>query len=539
MKTFLNKVTFVTEMTTPDGKTVRVILPESMVLDFSLGVGFKPEIVEELPETGDPRVIYLVPAEEEKAGNIYVEWLYIDDKWECIGSTAVEMNLLIGTEEQRLALINPKEGIEFNEVHAADPEDPESKAHVVRYIRENGEWVQLESPQTESEETVSLHVTTWDGEGTVEGLNVGIIDNTTHATYSRILDHFGNCSFKIAKGHTYTITVEDLSGYHSLPDETFKASMDERTVTMVFQPVATNYETVIAHITVYNKNLIDVTNQDTDFVGLAVELQVEGEATPRTGIIGQNHQCTFTVEYGKTYSLTAPTVEGYRVRFNASKQFTHTAGVPQRELPMHYMEWDADGVFGLDASGATFDYDTIEAMTEQERASIIAIGLNTSRLQAANAGFCYKRPLATAGKQWANQNVEFDQTLLPFKTSHAAAVLDLNGAQNTQNIIDIGDSMGVETPAADYCQSQTLTIGGETKTGFLGAYGQMYALAENIAVLNALHSLLGIPAPGFTGGRWWTSTQCNAGTAVTLYLGSFINDSKNYSYTTVALFALS
>ena len=74
-KTYINKVTFVAETTTPDGKTVRVILPESMVLDFSLGVGFKTQIVEELPETGDPRIIYLVPSEDEKANNVYVEYM--------------------------------------------------------------------------------------------------------------------------------------------------------------------------------------------------------------------------------------------------------------------------------------------------------------------------------------------------------------------------------------------------------------------------------------------------------------------------------
>lgn len=534
-KTYINKVTFVTEMTTPDGKTVRVILPESMVLDFSLGVGFKTQIVEELPETGDPRVIYLVPAEDEKAGNTYVEWLYIDGEWECVGSTAVEMNLLIGTEEQRLALIDPKEGLEFNQV---DFDEEFQKYRVRRYIRENGEWVELESPQTENEETVSLHVTTWDGQGDVEGISVGITDNNTHATYSRVLDEYGNCSFKITKGHTYTVTVADLQGYHSLPDETFRAAQDERSITMIYQPVATNYETVIAHITVYNKNLVDITAQDTDFIGLTVELQVEGESTPRAGTIDANHQCQFSVEYGKQYTLTAPIVAGYRIRYEASKQFTHTAGVPQRELPMHYMIWDASSVFGIDANGDTYSFDAIEAMTQQEREIIVAIGLDSSRLQAASAGFCYKLPLAATGKQWADQNVEFDQSLLPFKQSHAAAVLDLNGAQNTQNIIDIGDSMSVATPAADYCQAQTLTIGGVTRHGFLGAYGQMYALSENIAVLNALHALLGLSAPGFTGGIWWTSTQYSAGNAVELYGGGFDNGGKAYSYTTMALFAL-
>lgn len=536
-KTYINKVTFVTEMTTPDGKTVRVILPESMVLDFSAGVGFKTQIVEELPATGDPRTIYLIPAETEQEGNIYNEYMYIDDNWECIGSTAItaEVNLIIGSQAQRLALENPIEGLEFNQV---DFDEEFQKYRVTRYIRENGEWVELESPQTESEETVSLHVSTWDGQGDVEGIAVGITDNNTHAVYSRVLDEYGNCTFRITKGHTYTITVADLQGYHALPDETFRAQQDERSITMVYQPVATNYETVIAHITVYNKNLVDITSQDTDFIGLTVDLQVEGEANPRTGTIGANHQCTFVVEYGKQYTLNAPVVAGYRIRFEASKTFTHTAGVPQRELPMHYMQWDASNVFGIDANGDTYSFDVIEAMTQQEREIIVAIGIDSSRLQAANAGFCYKLPLAATEKQWADQNVEFDQSLLPFKQSHAAAVLDLNGAQNTQNIIDVGDSMSVATPAADYCQAQTLTIGGVTKHGFLGAYGQMYALSENIAVLNALHALLGINAPGFTSGYWWTSTQCNAAGAVVLSNGGFGYIYKTNSYTAMALFAL-
>ena len=538
-KTFKNLVTFITETTTPDGKTVRVILPESMVLDFSLGVGFSTQIVEELPTEGDPRVIYLVPAEDEQEENIYNEYMYIEGEWECIGSTAVsvEVNLIIGSQAERLALENPKEGLEFNQV---DFDEEFQKYRVTRYIRENGAWVELDSPQTESEETVSLHVTTWDGLGNVEGIAVGIVDNNTHATYSRVLDEYGNCTFRITKGHTYTITVADLQGYHSLPDETFRAQQDERSITLVYQPVATNYETVIAHVTVYNKNLVDITSSDTDFIGMTVELQVEGEQNPRTGVIGSDHKATFTVEYGKQYSLTAPVMAGYRIRYEASKQFTHTAGVPQRELPMHYMEWVDAGIYGVKADGTYYDFSTMEQMTSQELDEIIAIALNTQRLQDANAGFMIKIPNSTVyGYKWADQNVEFDKTLLPFKQSHAAAVLDLDGETNTQNIVDIGDSMSVGTPAADWCQEQTLTINSVPKPGFLGAYGQMYALAENIAVLNAIFALKGLSAPGFTSGIWWTSTQCNSGYAVRLGSGSFNDDIKTgTNYYTVALFAL-
>jgi hypothetical protein len=99
--------------------------------------------------------------------------------------------------------------------------------------------------------------------------------------------------------------------------------------------------------------------------------------------------------------------------------------------------------------------------------------------------------------------------------------------------------MSVETPAADYCQSQILSIGGESKIGFLPAYGQLYALAENIAVINALHGLLGYSSPGFTSGRWWSSTQYNAGYAVELYNGSFYGGNlKTNNYATLVCWAL-
>ena len=131
------------------------------------------------------------------------------------------------------------------------------------------------------------------------------------------------------------------------------------------------------------------------------------------------------------------------------------------------------------------------------------------------------------------------KSLLPFKQSHAAAVQDLDGETNTENIIDIGDTMGVGTEAADYCHAQKATIAGATKDGFLGAYGQMYQLVANITELNALHTLLGVAQLGITSGFWWTSTQYNAGYAVGLDGGGFDYNNKLYGFTTLALFALS
>ncbi|MBQ6631953.1 MAG: hypothetical protein IJH55_07615 [Romboutsia sp.] len=51
------------------------------------------EIVEELPtEDIDPNTIYMVLREDSEPNNIYDEWLYINDEWEKIGSTDINLN---------------------------------------------------------------------------------------------------------------------------------------------------------------------------------------------------------------------------------------------------------------------------------------------------------------------------------------------------------------------------------------------------------------------------------------------------------------
>ena len=53
------------------------------------GISF--EIVQTLPATGDPGTIYLVPAGQSATGDIYAEWIYINNTWEKLGTTAVDL----------------------------------------------------------------------------------------------------------------------------------------------------------------------------------------------------------------------------------------------------------------------------------------------------------------------------------------------------------------------------------------------------------------------------------------------------------------
>ena len=60
----------------------------SCTLDTSLY-----SIVTELPETGLPNKIYLLPSTETEEGNIYTEYGYVDNKWEEIGKYKADVDL--------------------------------------------------------------------------------------------------------------------------------------------------------------------------------------------------------------------------------------------------------------------------------------------------------------------------------------------------------------------------------------------------------------------------------------------------------------
>jgi len=55
-------------------------------------IGFKPVIVDELPETGEENTLYLVPQQDPGEDPWYKEYMWLDNQWELIGTTSVDFS---------------------------------------------------------------------------------------------------------------------------------------------------------------------------------------------------------------------------------------------------------------------------------------------------------------------------------------------------------------------------------------------------------------------------------------------------------------
>ena len=64
----------------------------SKIVSELANAGFDVQVVQELPATGDAHTLYFVPSADPQTQNIYDEYLYTNNEWEQVGSTAVDLS---------------------------------------------------------------------------------------------------------------------------------------------------------------------------------------------------------------------------------------------------------------------------------------------------------------------------------------------------------------------------------------------------------------------------------------------------------------
>lgn len=83
-----------TTMAAVEGKGYQTSQQVEQAINSALSgiTGIEFSIVEQLPATGAAGTIYLVQKTVTATGNIYTEWIYVNNKWETLGDTTVDLS---------------------------------------------------------------------------------------------------------------------------------------------------------------------------------------------------------------------------------------------------------------------------------------------------------------------------------------------------------------------------------------------------------------------------------------------------------------
>ena len=338
------------------------------------------------------------------------------------------------------------------------------------------------------------------------------------------MDANGRCSFDIPVGEVYTVIYPIVNGYTQLKDETFTALMFLRKLTRNYSNVGLLYERVDIfgrvisneqeHQGILHDQVVTITTTDGDTY---------------TGAFDNNNYCAIDVPYGKVYTVHLPEIENWE---HDHGQLTYTAGIPSRELLVHYSQVML-GIFAIDQDGLKYTKEELQAL--EDKSKIVAVGVNTSVLALADrgdgtygCGFCIKIPAPNDTRKWATDSVSFDTTRLPYCGTFVTASADYTGALNTLYMLQIAEELRIISPAADYCHEQKLTIANVERDGFLPSFGQLYVLAQNNAAVAELFTICGATMPDILRIDLFSSTQYNDINSCILINGGFSDINKTY-----------
>ena len=395
-------------------------------------------------------------------------------------------------------------------------------------------------------EKVHLTVITYDGQST-EGIQISVTLTETGDIEHYTLDENGCAEFTIPKQKLYTISFPDELNYRSIPDYSFKALAHDRYLQVEYKDPNTDYEVI--KVTAIMEDMSGAKISDATelakLIGQPVALVVDGDSTTYSQLLDSNLQCEFELEYGKHYTISVPNADGYSINHHSVQ---HTSAIAERNISFLY-HLESTEIVALDANGNSYDYETLAAMTQEERTAlgIRAILISNSVLAQNNASFMVKYPLAISSKAWLNQNTELGSNVLPMYTSesgfHGNGVTKCGydgwwrGETNTENILDLAHDAGYTAAAAAQAAGETLTIAGQTVSGYLGAAGEWQQWRAVREAFYALYFLLAGSTPTLlTSGDYWSSSQYNAINAWHLSNGSWCNCSKASSLKVVAFF---
>lgn len=431
---------------------------------------------------------------------------------------------------------NTNEAIRKCEVATAGAEKCNVTMEGTKIIVTNRNGEVKETEVVDTEEVVTVVITSSVESISVAGLKVNVFLNNGKTPQTYTTDSEGKATFKVSRGVYYQVVVPEYANAQPLSPIGFTSVGVSKIITFNYEPYdEETSEKVIVTVTKYTDG------NGTPWEGKEVVVTIDNKATTYT--TDGKGQATIYVPYLKEYTVRVDDEDGYYVRFNKNSR-TYTSRVAQRLIQVNMYQFKT-GIYVLD-SDATEYYieDWVAAGKSAEEAVAIKVADQNLRL---NRGTIIIRcnDLKDMTKlqkyQWCTQNLQFTSIALNGNTSSDPNYW--NGEQSSFLVRQEAEERSLSVPAFAFAYGQSLEIGGEKLNGFLMSVGQEYVHINNAGTIReVLRTLFGDTVADnyykFVNEQIrFTSTQYDANYALGFSYQVNISSLKNRSYYVLPVFA--
>lgn len=431
---------------------------------------------------------------------------------------------------------NTNEAIRKCETATAGAEKCNVTMEGTKIIVTNREGEKQETEVVNTEEVVTVVITSSVDSISVAGLKVNVFLNNGKTPQTYTTDTDGEATFTIDRGNYYQVVFPEYGNAQPIAPQGYTAVLGSRNINVEYLPYdEDSMEKVIITATKYDDNV------GTAWEGIPVIVTVDRKAT--TYQTDAKGQVTVFVPYKKEYTVRIDNQDGYNVSFNKNSR-TNTANVPQRLIDYRFYQFKA-GIFVVDIDkNEYYIEDWVAAGKTADDA--VAIKVADASLSINHGTFCIrtsdiKNVSQLVDKQWCTQNLQFDSIALNGNNVKDANYY--NGESSSYLIRQEAQERSLSVPAFDYAYGQIFNLGGEDLHGFVISVGQEYVHVANIGIIKqVLGTLYGETVAtdyyNFVMKKYrWTSTQYNA-TGAWCYSSSASNYyGKSYSYVVLPVFA--
>ena len=439
---------------------------------------------------------------------------------------AIKSECETATDNANTATGNTNEAIRKCETATAGAERCNVTLDGTKIIVTNREGEKQETEVVNTEEVVTVVITSSVESISVAGLKVNVFLNNGKTPQTYTTDSEGKTTFKVSRGVYYQVAVPEYANAQPLSPIGFTSVGVSKTITFNYEPYdEETSEKVIVTVTKYTDGT------GAPWEGKEVIVTIDNKATTYT--TDEKGQATIYVPYLKEYTVRVDDEDGYYVRFNKNSR-TYTSRVAQRLIQVNMYQFKT-GIYVLDSDATEYYIDDwVAAGKTAEEA--IAIKVADQKLRLNRGTFVIRcndlKDMTKLQKyQWCTQNLQFTSIALNGNTSSDPNYW--NGEQSSFLVRQEAEERSLSVPAFAFAYGQSLEIGGEKLNGFLMSVGQEYVHISNAGTIReVLRTLFGDSVADayykFVNGQTrWTSTQNNALNA--WFYGSRASSNLKYS----------